>query len=215
MTVFITGGTGYMGARLIPTLLSRGHQVTALAREQSVRKLPPACKQIIGNALDGNTYQSHVGGADVFVHLVGVAHPSPSKAAQFRQVDRCAALEAIRVANEAKIGHFVYLSVAQPAPMMRDYIAVRAECERAIAATELKATILRPWYVLGPGHRWPYVLLPFYRIAETLPRTRESAARLGLVTIDQMIAALVNAVENPPQFVSIVDVPGIRKSRSA
>jgi len=49
---------------------------------------------------------------------------------------------------------------------MRAYIAVRKECEAILAASGLTTTILRPWYVLGPGHRWPVILLPFYRLAE-------------------------------------------------
>jgi len=45
---------------------------------------------------------------------------------------------------------------------MKAYIAVREECEEIIQESGLNATILRPWYVLGPGHRWPYMLLPMY-----------------------------------------------------
>jgi hypothetical protein len=69
---------------------------------------------------------------------------------------------------------------------------------------------VRPWYVLGPGHRWPYVLLPLYWLCERLPATREGARRLGLITLPQMLNALVWAVENPPNAVQILDVPRIR-----
>jgi uncharacterized protein YbjT (DUF2867 family) len=94
--------------------------------------------------------------------------------------------------------------------MMHDYIAVRSECEAAIETAGLNATILRPWYVLGPGHRWPYLLLPVYRVAELLPPTREGAQRLGLVTLEQMTNALTMAVENPVQGIRVVTVPEIR-----
>lgn len=83
--------------------------------------------------------------------------------------------------------------------------------ESYVRASGMKATFVRPWYVLGPGHRWPYALLPVYWIAELLPGTRESARRLGLVTIAQMLNALVWAVENPPEGVRILDVPKIRE----
>jgi uncharacterized protein YbjT (DUF2867 family) len=46
--VFITGGTGYLGSRLIPRLLNRGHQVSALVRPESQSKLPPGCEAVIG-----------------------------------------------------------------------------------------------------------------------------------------------------------------------
>lgn len=77
----------------------------------------------------------------------------------------------------------------------------------------MSATFLRPWYVLGPGHRWPYALIPFYWLLERLPGTRETARRLGLVTLPQMIAALVDAIENPADGIRIVDVPAIRRAR--
>ena len=77
----------------------------------------------------------------------------------------------------------------------------------------LPATILRPWYVLGPGHRWPALLAPLYALARAFPPTRDGARRLGLVTLDQMLAALVAAVEAPADGWRTVDVPHIQRSR--
>jgi uncharacterized protein YbjT (DUF2867 family) len=147
------------------------------------------------------------------VQLVGVSHPSPAKAAQFRSVDLVSALAAVAAAREAVVQNFVYVSVAQPAPVMKAYTQTRAECEEAIRASGLNATVLRPWYVLGPGHRWPYLLLPIYSLLERLPSTREAAQRLGLVTLDQMITALIFAIENPANGVHVIEVPQIRASR--
>jgi len=92
---------------------------------------------------------------------------------------------------------------------------VREECEQIIRNSGLNATILRPWYVLGPGHRWPYVLLPMYWIMKRIPSTRESALRLGPVTRSQMLNTLVAAVENPLQGIRILEVPSIRKQEMA
>jgi len=208
--VFITGGTGYMGQRLIPRLLARGHEVRALVRPGSEKKLPNGCTPIEGDALEGSTYADQISPADTFVQLVGVAYPSPAKAAEFRRIDRPAGLSAVQAAKSAGIRHFIYVSVAHPAPTMQAYIAVRIECEEAIESAGLDATILRPWYVLGPGHRWPYLVLPVYKLAELLPRTREGARRLGLVTLEQMLNALTFAVENPVEGRRVFSVREIR-----
>jgi uncharacterized protein YbjT (DUF2867 family) len=208
--VFIAGGTGYIGSSLIPILLERDHRVRVLVRPGSKAKLPAECEVVSGNALDANSYRQLIRPADTFIHLVGVPHPSPAKAAEFRAVDMVAARGAIDVCAELGMHHFIYLSVAHPAPMMKDYIAVRAECEQMIRERRLNSTILCPWYVLGPGHRWPYALLPFYKICELLPFTRAGALRLGLVTLDQLILALVEAVESPVHGVQVVSVPEIR-----
>jgi len=86
--VFIAGATGYMGQRAIPALLARGHRVRALAREGSRGKLPAGSEAVVGNALDETTFDSRVAPADTFLQLVGVSHPSPAKAAEFRSVDQ-------------------------------------------------------------------------------------------------------------------------------
>lgn len=208
-TVFVAGSTGYMGSRLVPLLLARGHEVRALTRIPSVARLPMGCHPVFGSAVGGG-YDSHVPSGCTFVHLVGVAHPSPRKAEQFRTVDLASLRVSASAAQKAKARHFVFVSVAHPAPAMKPYVAVREECEKIVAASGLNATILRPWYVLGPGHRWPYLLLPMYWLMEQIPSRRETALRLGLVTLPQMLHALVAAVENPAQGVKIVEVPAIR-----
>jgi uncharacterized protein YbjT (DUF2867 family) len=164
----------------------------------------------VGNALDSGTYAGQIQPADTFVQLVGVSHPNPSKAAEFRAVDFASASGAIRAAKAAGIQHFIYLSVAHPAPIMKAYIQVRSACEGLLCESGMNATILRPWYVLGPSHRWPYAILPMYWLFSLFPATREGARRLGLVTLQQMTSALANAVENPSTGVRIVEVPEIR-----
>ncbi len=98
---------------------------------------------------------------------------------------------------------------------MKSYVMVRAACEAAIREAGLNATVLRPWYVLGPGHWWPLALIPFYKLAEVVPWTSAGAKRLGLVSLSEMTAALANAVENPATGLRIVEVPAIREIAKA
>lgn len=213
--VFMTGATGYIGSRLAPLLLQEGCSVRALVRPGSERKLPPGCSPLIGDPLRPESFAGALGDSGTFVQLVGVPHPSPRKAEQFRKIDLASVRASVAVARAGRIQHFVYVSVAHPAPIMAAYIAVRQEGERLIRESGMNATILRPWYVLGPGHRWPYALLPVYAICERLPVFKEGAARLGLLTLDQMLRALATAVKDPPSGVRVWEVPDIRRvSRS-
>jgi uncharacterized protein YbjT (DUF2867 family) len=213
--VLVAGATGYIGQRLIPALLARGHAVRALARTGSRDRVPAGADVVVGDALDPASVTAAARAGDTLVHLVGTPHPSPAKAAQFRRVDLPSVAASVAAARERRAAHFVYVSVAQPAPAMKAFLAVRAEGEAMIRGAGLTATFVRPWYVLGPGHRWPLLLVPFYALARAVPRTRDGAIRLGLVTIDQMIAALVHAIEDPPPAgtARIVDVKAIRASR--
>lgn len=212
--VFVTGATGYIGRSLTLRLVQRGHAVRALVRDAARARdvLPAGAELVEGDALDANTFAERVAPCDTLVHLVGTPKPAPWKARAFRAIDGRSAHPALAAARSADVRHFVYLSVAQPAPVMRAYIAVRAECEAAIAASGIAATFVRPWYVLGPGHRWPLVLAPLYAVLARLPSTRESAERLGLVDLDHVVAALAQAVEAPPRGVRVIATREIRAS---
>jgi uncharacterized protein YbjT (DUF2867 family) len=213
--VLITGGTGYMGSRLTSALLGRGHRVRVLTRPASTVRVPPGAAAIPGDALDPASVAAALRPADVLVHLVGTPHPGPSKAEEFRRVDLPSIAASVDAVRRVGAQQLVYVSVAQPAPVMKAYVAVRAAGEQLIRDAKLTATILRPWYVLGPGHRWPLLLLPVYGLAGLIPAVRDGARRLGLVTLSQMTAALVHAVENSPArgMVRIVGVPEIRASQ--
>ena len=56
------------------------------------------------------------------------------------------------------------------------------------------------------------VLLPVYWILERLPATREAARRLSYVTIDQVVAAMVQSIEAPPERIRILDAPAMRRA---
>lgn len=211
--VFVTGATGYLGRPLVAELLARGHAVRALVRPGSERRLPPGAVPVPGNALDASSFASQVPPSDTLVHLVGTPRPSPAKAAEFRAVDLVSIRAAVTAATQAAVSHLVYVSVAQPAPIMRAYVAVRQEGEAVVRASEVPATFLRPWYVLGPGHRWPYLLIPLYAVLRRLPGTRDGARRLGLVTRPQMIRALLGAVEQGPNGIRVIDVEQIRSAK--
>ena len=212
-SVLLTGGTGYIGRRLIPELVTRGHLVRAVVRPGSEGKVPAGAEVVVADVKSRESVGPHVSRDTVVVHLVGTPHPSPSKAAEFEALDYVAAHECIAAAKAGGAKHFVYVSVAHPAPIMRAYIGVRTRVEAELRESGLPHTIIRPWYVLGPGHRWAYVLLPMYWLMGAIPSTRESAQRLGLVTIAQMVATLTWAVDTAGAESRVLDVPDIRRNR--
>lgn len=212
--VVVTGGTGYLGVPLVGSLLARGHRVRVLCRAAAVRRVPGGAEAVVGDALDPADVAAALPDGATLVHLVGTPHPSPAKAPEFERVDLASIRASVRAAAARGVRQLVYVSVAHPAPVMRAYVAARIAGEHAIAGSSIAATILRPWYVLGPGHRWPLAILPVAWLLEALPWTRETARRLGLVTRDQMVAALVGAVESPPAPGTrrVLDVAAIRSA---
>ncbi|HSK28538.1 MAG TPA: NAD(P)H-binding protein, partial [Candidatus Limnocylindria bacterium] len=175
--ILVTGGTGYIGRRLVPMLVARGHRVRVLTRPQSAGHVPDGATAVVGDALDKASVLAALKTDDSVVHLIGTPHPSPAKGKQFEQIDLASIRAMVAAATQARISDLVYVSVAQPAPVMQAYLWVRALGEAMIREAELTATILRPWYVLGPGRWWPRVFIPLYKLAERFSATRGSAER--------------------------------------
>jgi len=163
--VFVSGGTGYMGKALVKELMTR---------PGSEGKVAAGAEAVSGNALEAESFTERIPPADTFVHLVGTSHPAPWKEREFRAVDLASLRASAGAAASAGVSHFFYVSVAHPALVTKAYIRVRTECEEILASQPFPCTILRPWYVLGPGHWWPVSLKPIYSLLERF-RQREKA----------------------------------------
>lgn len=214
--VFITGGTGYIGKRLIRILLTDGFPVTALVRQQSVGKLPPGCSSVVADPFDASSYADAIPRGCTFIHLLGVSHPGPKKKQLFFSIDLASLKASVEAAKQAGVSHFVYVSVAQyPTKIMGDYQEARRQGEEAVLASGLKSTFIRPWYVVGPGHYWPLLFNPVFKLLELIPSTAVQAKSLALVSLKQMLAALRKVVETgPPTVNRVIEIKDIKNINS-
>ncbi len=213
-SVFITGGTGYMGKRLIPLLLAGGCEVSALVRPQSVNKLPEGCQPVIADPFNPASFVNAIPENSTFIHLLGVSHPGPKKKALFYSVDLASLKASVEAAKQAAVKHFVYVSVAQfPTKVMGDYQEVRRQGEQAVLESGLASTFIRPWYVVGPGHYWPLIFNPVFKLLEIIPSTSVQAKALALVSLKQMLLTLQQVVLSPPaKHNNIVEVQDIKNN---
>jgi uncharacterized protein YbjT (DUF2867 family) len=214
--VFIAGGTGYLGKRLIKILLNERYDVTAMARQQSVEKLPKGCKVVIGSPFNVSTYVDAIPTGSIFIHLVGVAHPGPKKKDLFYSIDLASLKVSVEAAVKTGVKHFIYVSVAQsPTKIMADYQEARKQGEKIILAAGLTSTFVRPWYVVGPGHYWPLMFQPVFKLLELIPKTSVKAKSLALVSLKQMLLTLRNVVADPPKEINnIVEIQDIKKAKN-
>ena len=66
--------------------------------------------------------------------------------------------------------------------------------------------------VLGPGHRWPYAVLPLYWLWMLSPKSRDTARRLYPVKLRNVVRAIGDAVDTPPNGVRIIEAPEMRRA---
>jgi uncharacterized protein YbjT (DUF2867 family) len=110
-----------------------------VVRAGSETKIAAGAEAFVGDPLRAESYASRVSPADTFVHLIGVPHPSPAKAREFKAIDLLSIQAAVPAASAAGVLHFIYLSVAQPAPIRKVFQEVRREGEELVRCSGMNA----------------------------------------------------------------------------
>lgn len=75
--IAITGATGFIGRQLVPLALAHGHEVRVLVRLGSEKKIESRGRQlsaVMGKVSDRASLNSLTRGADIVIHLAGLAH---------------------------------------------------------------------------------------------------------------------------------------------
>lgn len=166
MKLAITGGTGFVGSRLLDLAVDQGHEVVALTRRSQDERRGVTWVQ---GALDSRiALQRLVEHADAVIHVAGVI--SAPDAAGFEAGNVTGTLGLLATATASGVHRFVHVSsLAAREPGLSLYGASKARSEELVQRSGLDWAIVRPPAVYGPGDR------------ETLDLFK--AARLGLVPL--------------------------------
>ncbi len=135
MRILVTGATGYVGSRLINTLLSEGHKVVATSRNVDRLAEFGWHDDVTAVALDAHDPDSaraafrEAGPIDVVYYLVhGIGQPD------FREADNDAATNVAAAAEDAGVRRIVYLGGFVPeAGELSEHLTSRAEVAAALS----------------------------------------------------------------------------------
>lgn len=150
MKLAVTGGTGFVGARLLELAICSGHEVRALTRRP--REDRPGIEWIGGSLEDRDALSRLVGGADAVIHVAGVI--KAVDAAEFEAGNVAGTLAVLAAATAGGVRRFVHVSsLAAREPALSLYGASKAKAEELVARSGLDWVIGRPPAVYGPGDR--------------------------------------------------------------
>lgn len=180
MKLAITGGTGFVGSRLIDLALDAGHDVRALTRR------PQAGREGLSwveGALDRpDSLERLAEGRDAVIHVAGAIN-APD-AAGFEAANVIGTGSMLAAAERAGAGRFVHVSsLAAREPQLSLYGASKARSEALVEASPLSAAIVRPPAVYGPGDR---ELLEMFRMAKRGLVVLPPRGRLSLIHADDL-----------------------------
>jgi nucleoside-diphosphate-sugar epimerase len=197
--VALTGGTGFIGQRIVARLTAAGWAVRALVRRAD-SGLPGLGAATVHGALeDPASLAQLVEGAVAVVHVAG-AIAAPSRHA-FETINAQGTAQLVRAAATAESRPRVLLisSLAARAPELSAYAASKRRAETLAhthAAGAIDLCILRPPAVYGPGDR---ATLPLFRQLERglLLAPNTAGARFSLLYVDDLAELVARLLELP------------------
>ena len=178
----VTGGTGFVGQRLLRLAAVRGQSVRALARRPQAPM--PGVQWIAGDLANPGTLCA---GADAVIHVAGVINART--AAEFDAGNVAGTRAMIEAAQVASVRRFVHVSsLAAREPGLSRYGASKAKSEALPPASGLDWAIVRPPAVYGPGDRETFELV---RLAARGLALVPSRGRASFIHADDLAAALL------------------------
>ena len=189
MKLAVTGGTGFVGARLLEAAVGAGHTVRALTRRpQNARA---GVDWVKGSLADRDVLEELVGGSDAVIHVAGVIN-APD-AAGFDAGNVQGTLAMLAAATAAGTTRFVHVSsLAAREPKLSLYGASKARSEALVEGSGLDWAIVRPPAVYGPGDR---ETLDLFRMAKRGLVLLPPKGRISLIHADDLARLLLALVE--------------------
>jgi uncharacterized protein YbjT (DUF2867 family) len=149
--ILVTGGTGFVGPKIVHALRAQGRDVRALVRrpERATRLAGWGAELATGDVTDPASLRAAVNGCTHVVHLVAIIRGSPS---DFHRVMTQGTTDLVAAAKEAGIRRFVLMSALGTSETTKDvvpYYAGKWAMEQETARSGLEYTIFRPSFVFG------------------------------------------------------------------
>ena len=179
-TLAITGGTGFVGSRLIALALDAGHKVRALTRREQAERERVAW--VPGDLSNRATLAELADGADAVIHVAGVVN-APDRAG-FARGNIEGTANMLAAAEAAGVRRFVHVSsLAAREPELSAYGWSKAEGDRLVAASPLETSIVRPPAIYGPGDM---EMLELFKLARRGLALLPPGGRLSVIEVGDL-----------------------------
>jgi uncharacterized protein YbjT (DUF2867 family) len=194
MKILVTGGTGFVGARIVHALRAEDRAVRMLVRK------PPAAgrgiEYVTGDVRDPESLRAAVVGCTHVVHLVAIIKGRPE---DFHAVMTMGTQSVVAAAREAGIERFVLMSAlgtSEPTAATVPYFRAKWAMEQEVAGSGLEHTIFRPSFVFGRGGALP-TFIKQVRYSPLVTVIGDGRQRSQPIWVDDVAAYVARAIDTP------------------
>jgi NADH dehydrogenase len=210
--ILVTGGTGFVGPRVVHALRGRDLPVRAVVRDPSGRSATTlaawGAELVPGDMTEAESLRRAVDGCDVVVHLVAIRQ---GRDEEFRRVMEQGTRDLVTAAQDAGVKRFVLMSALGTSAETQDlvpYYHAKWEQEQTVQGSGLEHVIFRPSFVFA---RDGGILPTFRRLARLAPVTPiigSGRQQIQPIWIEDVAAYFAQAVDKPEAANRIFELGG-------
>lgn len=210
--VFLTGGTGFVGAHILRRLLHDGYQVRALVRNpRKCRPMPAApglLHEVEGDILEPASLRDNMAGCNSVIHLVGIIYERGKQT--FEAVHQLGTRNVVDAARANGVQRVVHMSaLGARAADASPYHTTKFAAEEEVRTSGIDYVILQPSLIFGEGSAFVQQMVDVMRVTPFLrPIPGTGEYRFRPVYIDDVVECFVQALDNPAATGRTVELVG-------
>jgi uncharacterized protein YbjT (DUF2867 family) len=151
MKILLTGATGYIGKRLLPVLIAKGHQVACCVRDKNRFNPPDFLREKIDvievDFLDETSLKNIPKNIDAAYYLVH----SMSSSMDYGKLEKVSAINFRESINNTRAQQVIYLSGIVNEHTLSRHLASRKAVEKELSSGHYHLTTLRAGIIIGSG----------------------------------------------------------------
>jgi uncharacterized protein YbjT (DUF2867 family) len=205
--ILVTGGTGFIGSRLVARLALEGKPVRVAARGVRSSALPDGVETVTADVVTGDGLEHALQGVERVAHLVAIiVERGPLT---FDAVIRGGTERLVEAARAGGVRKIVYVSAigADPDPRFPYWVA-KWGAEQAVIGSGLTYTILRPSIVFGPEDDFFNRLAGLVRWNPVVPIAGDGRARFQPIWVEDLVTCVITCLDEGAHDGQIIEVGG-------
>ncbi len=207
--ILVTGASGYIGGRLVPQLVAKGHSVRCLARDPrkvSGRGWGDQVEVVAGDVLDRGSLAPALAGCAAAYYLV---HAMAGGEREFEERDRQAARNFADAAAVAGVGHVIYLGgLGKRSEPLSAHLSSRHEVGDILRDGPVPATELRAAMIIGSGSISFEMMRALVERLPVMICPRWVQTRSQPIAVRDVLSYLIGCLEVPATRGQVFDIGG-------
>jgi uncharacterized protein YbjT (DUF2867 family) len=196
--ILVTGGTGYVGSRLVQKLAEQGRPVRLIVRDVTAarQQTPDSVEVVAGDVTEPETLGPALAGVETVIHLVAIIRERGS--VTFERVNYEGTVHIVDAAKAAGVRRYLQMSALGALPDPRfPYHDTKYRAEQYVKVSGLDWTIFRPSLIFGPGDQFFTTLAGLAKLPAPFVLPDGGTAKFQPVWLWDVVDAFIKALDDP------------------